>query len=1105
MRVAEGAYRTGTQRDGTTYHLHRLDGTRTAPPLPLPPGGTAPDRADPDTLHAVYSALLAALPLAERHREALRCRGLSDAEIDRRGYGTLPVQGRARVARGLRERWGDTVVRVPGIVARERDGRRYLTLAGAAGLLVPVRDTSGRVVALLVRRDDAGGGPRYVYLSSARDGGPGPGASAHVPRGVTAPCPCCRLTEGALKADVAHALSGLPTVGCAGLAWRPALAVLRELGCQTVRLALDADAADKPAVARVLETCADALAVARLAVELERWPAAAGKGIDDVLAAGATPEVLTGDVARQAIAEIVAEGTAGEPPPPPDPLERLPEVLAEGAEALYRDRPLLRALAALAEADPAEYQCRRAQLHRAGVRLRGLDAALAPLRQAIRAARPPRDAAGSYRIVAGRIVHVRPTAAGDVEVPLACWSARIVEEVLHDDGTERQLVLAVEGALADGTPLPRALVSSDQYAVMRWPVAAWGARAVVLAGPGTADHLRAAVQLLSGDVPRRTVYAHAGWREVAGRWLYLHAGGALGPSGPAAGVEVDLPDSLAGYALPDPPDGAELAEAIRASLSVLDVAPDPITAPLLGAVYRAVLGPADYALHLAGPTGAGKTELAARLAQHWGAGLDARHLPGTWGSTALSLLELAHAAADAVLVVDDYAPGGATGDGARLAREADRLLRAAGNRSGRGRCRRDGTPQPARPPRGTILSTGEDAPPGQSLRARLLVLELAPGELDWVRLTACQRDAAAGLYAQALAGYVRWLAPRIAAVRAGLGRETAALRERVREEGLHARTPGIVADLAAGWRWWLDYALAAGAIDQGGRDAMARRTWQALRAACSAQAAHVAAADPVAHYLRLLAGALASGRAHVADLEGGAPPDAGAWGWRSVEVGTGQYQRTDWQPQGRCVGWLDGADLLLQPDAAYAAAQQLAHDQGDSLAVTEWTLRRRLAERGLLQATGSRSGRVQLTVRRVAGGARREVLHLAAECLSVAPATTPSTPLAPAVGENGVQPRGSQPPGRALYPTPLPHGARDTAASGAATPPDGVDGVVLRTTDRSAGEDIAPPPGAQLHYEDAAGRPCGPAEAARWTWEGAPGWLDAARHPPPGARPRGSR
>ena len=42
----------------------------------------------------------------------------------------------------------------------------------------------------------------------------------------------------------------------------------------------------------------------------------------------------------------------------------------------------------------------------------------------------------------------------------------------------------------------------------------------------------------------------------------------------------------------------------------------------------------------------------------------------------------------------------------------------------------------------------------------MLVLDLAPGELDWQRLSSCQRDAADGLYAQAMASFVQWLASR---------------------------------------------------------------------------------------------------------------------------------------------------------------------------------------------------------------------------------------------------------------------------------------------------------------------------------------------------------
>jgi hypothetical protein len=533
-----------------------------------------------------------------------------------------------------------------------------------------------------------------------------------------------------------------------------------------------------------------------------------------------------------------------------------------------------------------------------------------------------------------------------VLVPLANWTGRIVAQAVIDDGAERRTVLAILGQRADGRPLPRIEVPAAAYAWMRWPLERWGTRAVVYAGAGTAGHLRCALQMLSGDVPTHTVYGHLGWREVGGHWCYLHGGGAIGADGAAPDAEVQLPEALAGYVLPGPPAGAELAAAVRASLTVLDLAPDRVTAPALGAVYRAVVAAADYGLHLSGPTGAGKTELAALVQQHHGAGLDARHLPGNWSSTANTLESLAFAAADALLVVDDFAPGGGAHDVQRCHREADRLLRAQGNRSGRARCRTDGTARPSRPPRGTILSTGEDVPRGQSLRARLLVLELAPGEVDWARLTGCQRDAAAGLYAQALAGYVRWLAPRIVAIRDGLRAETATYRERIHAEGGHARTPGIVADLAAGWRWWLDHALDIGAIDQDRREALARRVWAALLAAAAEQAEHVAAADPVQQYLSLLAAALTSGRAHVAAPDGATPEAGAAWGWRRVTNGAGQYPRDEWQPQGRRIGWLDSDALYLEPAASYAEAQALARHQGDSLPVLPRTLWRRLRERG---------------------------------------------------------------------------------------------------------------------------------------------------------------
>src|SRR5262249_18416714 len=157
-------------------------------------------------------------------------------------------------------------------------------------------------------------------------------------------------------------------------------------------------------------------------------------------------------------------------------------------------------------------------------------------------------------------------------------------------------------------------------------------------------------------------------------------------------------DALARYVLPNPlttvslrsevlfgelgkaarQEAAALVAAVRASLALLDLAPDRLSFPLLAAVYRAVLTAADFSLHLMGQSGEFKSEVAALLQQHSGAGLDARHLPGSWSSTGNSLESIAFTCKDALLVVDDFAPHGNAADVSRLHREAERLLRAQG-------------------------------------------------------------------------------------------------------------------------------------------------------------------------------------------------------------------------------------------------------------------------------------------------------------------------------------------------------------------------------------------------------------------------------------------
>lgn len=286
---------------GEPYGFHWTgEGPRPFTP-PSAPSGPLP--ASPDARDVAYRALLAALTLSTEHRQHLRARGLSPDQLDvlvEAGYRTLPgeVERRAAVAAAVEAFPGGDASTVPGLW-RGRSGWR---LVGRDGLLIPVRDAQGRVVALKLRPDDPGDGGKYVWVSASGHGGASPGAPCHVAHVVEgAPL---RVVEGVLKADVVAALD--PSASVVGIpsctAISTALGAMTALAPTRVLLGWDADARVNPHVARGLERAVtvvrETLPEASLAVET--WPAE-HKGLDDALAAQADTE------AREDVDALVRE------------------------------------------------------------------------------------------------------------------------------------------------------------------------------------------------------------------------------------------------------------------------------------------------------------------------------------------------------------------------------------------------------------------------------------------------------------------------------------------------------------------------------------------------------------------------------------------------------------------------------------------------------------------------------------------------------------------------------------------------------------------------------------------------------------------------------
>jgi hypothetical protein len=111
-----------------------------------------------------------------------------------------------------------------------------------------------------------------------------------------------------------------------------------------------------------------------------------------------------------------------------------------------------------------------------------------------------------YTVLDGAIHYIKRIKDGDVAIPLGNFDGRITREVVHDDGAEVQNLFLIEGVLANGRKLAAIEVMTTSFAGLSWVTSCWGNSPVVYAGSSVKDHLRCAIQRLSGSVPRHTVY-----------------------------------------------------------------------------------------------------------------------------------------------------------------------------------------------------------------------------------------------------------------------------------------------------------------------------------------------------------------------------------------------------------------------------------------------------------------------------------------------------------------------------------------------------------------------------------------------------------------------
>jgi hypothetical protein len=548
---------------------------------------------------------------------------------------------------------------------------------------------------------------------------------------------------------------------------------------------------------------------------------------------------------------------------------------------------------------------------------------------------------GPYRVKDGCIYIEKQTRNGPTLRPLCNFVAHVEEEIVLDDGAETIRAFVLSGTLANGQTLPSIRVPAAKFAGMTWVSELWGLGAIVNAGFSIRDQLREAIQRMSINVRQRRVYTHTGWRKIDGAWVFLTANDA----GSSDGFNVDLGIELGKYSLPRTPHDS--CGAMRVSLRLLEICPLTVAAPLWGAIFRAPLAtalPIDSSVWIEGLTGSLKSTLAALFLSHFGRFSDTS-LPGSWSSTSNQLERRAFILKDVPFVIDDYAPSGL--DNRELEVKAARLLRSQGNLSARGRLRQDLSERPAYPPRGIIIGTGEQHPPGHSLVARTFVLELDRSTVNMAALSETQGKSI--VLPHAMAGFIEWLAPQMDEMPDKLGRAFESFRHYATTGGEHLRVPGIVANLWIGLEFGLRFAEEIGAVSGLEVNGLRSRCWSALAEAGKRQAQSVEKERPSRRFLRVLATLLAQGKAVLLEKD--------AW--------------TNSCDRGSLVGWQDAHFLYLLPEASFTAVASFCREAGEFFPIRSDRLLRDLNREEVSDCATDRN-----TNTATVGGQKRRVLKL---------------------------------------------------------------------------------------------------------------------------------
>ena len=543
---------------------------------------------------------------------------------------------------------------------------------------------------------------------------------------------------------------------------------------------------------------------------------------------------------------------------------------------------------------------------------------------------PPKYAQ-KYKVKGNCLFEIIPGKSGTIERKLCNLAPEIVREITVDDGAVTTTYVGLCGVHESGRTLPEIEIPAADLASFNWMAERWGMDCILEVGKTVKDCVRHAIQTTAAYAEKKTVYAVTGWKKIGEEWYYLMPGD--------DNHTVDLHGKLHGYGMERSCHPLDIQTA--ASLLWQPLAPEEIMLPLLSFTFLSPLNhflkeagcEPKFVLLLSGKTGSRKSTLAALMLSFFGK-FTASELPLSFRDTANSILLNSFYLKDVLTVIDDLHPSSRMEE-PKMNGTAQAIMRAYGDRTGKGRLRSDSTLMESRPPQGNAIITAEFAPDiGESGTARYFALELKESDVDLQNLTSYQREVTKGTLQRCMYAYTQWIKETFLCSEETkqewvqfLNSYFLSCRDEFRKSGIrcHGRVPEAVAHLQMGMDFFLLFLKEKEVMDEESNAEIQQRFKEILYRLAARQAENIDQDKPTHKFIRKLYALLESNQAYVDDKN-----NPGELGF------------------GTCLGYQDDTFLYLHSELCHKVVRKFCEEQGENFSCTHKSLLKAMAEEGLI-------------------------------------------------------------------------------------------------------------------------------------------------------------